>query len=122
MKTLYTNRSGEQVATVNLTQVQAHNVIQDGPIKVGWSRCRIKEKITIPRCTNCLKVGHIAQLCRAKKSQRKKCIKWTQEGHTASDCTAEMRRCITCSQDGHRSDSMRCPRYRKLVYEKEKLC
>lgn len=120
LKSMYTNRNGEQVATISIGQELAQKLINEGPITVGWSRCKIKEKVKIPRCTNCLKMGHLANFYNMKKSQQKKYMKCTKEGHSASECDSEISYCISCAKEGHRSDSMKCPRYRRLVYQKEK--
>lgn len=120
IKSLYTNRIGEQVATVTTTKELADKIIEGGPIKIGWSpRCMVKEKITISRCMNCLRVGHMQQHCKSMKSQTQKCLRCTKEGHKAKDCQEESH-CNSCSKDGHRADSMSCPKYRKLVNNKER--
>ncbi|KAL1446847.1 hypothetical protein WDU94_005433 [Cyamophila willieti] len=119
IKSMYANRSGGQVATLTTSKEIAEKLISNGRIKVGWSRCGVKEKVHIPRCTNCLRVGHVDRNCKSKKSKGKRCLKCTKEGHEVKDCT-DQSYCIACAKGGHRSDSMSCPKYRKLVHEKEK--
>lgn len=118
IKTLYANRSGEQIATIETTRALAVKLLITPTIRIGWSNCRIKEKVIVLRCTNCLKVGHAAKYCRAKKSRDSKCLRCTQEGHNVKDCKNESY-CLSCDRSGHRSDSMSCPKYRKLVHQKE---
>lgn len=117
IKYLYENRSGEQVATIGMSVDNAQKLIESGPIKIGWTMCRIKEKIRIVRCTNCLKMGHTQKACKSKKADTKKCLKCLQPGHESKDCVNNSH-CISCDKEGHRSDSMSCPKYRKLVYQK----
>lgn len=117
IKSLYENRSSEQIATISMSVGNAQKLIESGPIKIGWSMCRVKEKIRIARCTNCLKMGHTQKACKSKKSDVKKCLKCLQSGHESKDCE-NTSHCISCDKEGHRSDSMSCPKYRKLVYQK----
>lgn len=119
MKSMYTNRSGEQVATLELNDDVAETLVEQGTVKIGWSVCKIKKKISIPRCSNCLKMGHLQRQCKAKRTKEKRCLKCTQEGHITTDCKNQSY-CSACKREGHRSDSMSCPKYRKLVYQKGK--
>ncbi|KAL1447351.1 hypothetical protein WDU94_005657 [Cyamophila willieti] len=118
IKTLYSNRSGEQVTTIETTKSLAAKILETPSIRIGWSSCKVKEKVKIVRCSNCLRVGHTVRTCKTKKTQVLKCLKCTQEGHTVKDCKNESF-CLSCAKSGHRSDSMSCPKYRKLVYQKE---
>lgn len=117
VKSIYTNRGGEQVATLEMNEDVAEKLIEQGTVKIGWSICKIKRKFTIPRCTNCLKVGHLQRNCKGKRAKDKRCLKCTQEGHTTAACTNKSF-CTACTKEGHRSDSMSCPKYRKLIYQK----
>lgn len=119
IKHIYLNRSEEQVATVTTTRSVADKVTSIGYLKIGWTRCRIKEKFSVPRCTNCLRIGHMNNVCKTKRTEGKKCLKCTQVGHEAKDCL-NTSHCNSCAKEGHRADSMSCPKYRKKVYEKEK--
>lgn len=119
IKHLYANRSGEQVATITTVKEVADKVTAVGHIRIGWSRCRIKEKISVPRCSNCLRIGHVSRACKTKTTGDKKCLKCTQSGHEAKECTNNTY-CNSCAKSGHRADSMSCPKYRKKVYEKER--
>ncbi|KAI5715842.1 hypothetical protein M8J77_023429 [Diaphorina citri] len=100
IKTMYRNRAGEQVATLEITKELADKLLESGTI------CRIKEKVTIMRCSNCLKMGHSAKFCKAKKTEGVKCMKCTQEGHAARDCQNESY-CTTCSTEGHRTNEIK---------------
>uniref|UniRef100_A0A8D8SPT8 CCHC-type domain-containing protein n=1 Tax=Cacopsylla melanoneura TaxID=428564 RepID=A0A8D8SPT8_9HEMI len=118
IQSLYSNRSGEQVATIETPKNLAAEILETPNIKIGWSSCRVKEKVSIVRCTNCLRMGHTGRACKSKKTQAARCLKCTQEGHTVKDCNNESY-CLTCARSGHRSDSMSCPKYRKLIHQKE---
>lgn len=119
IKSMYTNRSGEQVATVTTTQKVGDKVLPVEHLKIGWSRCRVKEKFSIPRCSNCLRIGHINKNCKTRKTEGKKCLNCTQPNHEAKDCQNKSH-CNSCAKEGHRADSMSCPKYRKKVFEKER--
>lgn len=116
-KSIHTNRNSEQVATLEMTVNVAKKLIDNSPIRIGWTMCRLKEKITIPRCTNCLKMGHQTRNCRSKKKEVTQCLKCTKEGHVTKDCPNQSH-CISCDAEGHRSDSMSCPKYRKMVNQR----
>lgn len=118
VKSLYANRSGDQNATVETTQSIAARLLVGSSIKIGWSSCKIKEKVSIIRCTNCLRFGHSARGCKAQRTTGTKCLKCSKEGHSVKDCKNPSF-CLSCNKDGHRADSMSCPKYRKLVYQKE---
>lgn len=116
---LYVNKSGSGVATLSAPRTVASKILDIKTLTIGWCRCRVKEKITIVRCTNCLKVGHIAKACRSKPLKAPKCLNCTKEEHLARDCT-NAAYCTSCEVEGHRPDSMRCHKYRKMVYQKER--
>ncbi|XP_068909680.1 axoneme-associated protein mst101(2)-like [Tenebrio molitor] len=83
-------------------------------IKIGWSRCRIVEKITPPRCYRCQQFGHASYACKSKEKTAQKCLNCGGEEHEAKDCKEE-EACYICNKKGHRADSMRCERYREVV-------
>ncbi|XP_026683799.1 uncharacterized protein LOC113469939 [Diaphorina citri] len=115
IKSIHTNRVSEKVATLGMSVDIAHKLA--GSIKIGWSMCRIKEKVSVPRCTNCLKLGHTMRNCKSKLKLEKQCMRCTKQGHESKECTNQSF-CPTCNKEGHRADSMSCPTYRRMVYQK----
>lgn len=106
-------RSGTQVATVTMPTKAAEQLLQTGDIKIGWTRCRVKPRLDVVRCFNCLKIGHHSSICKEPEGE-KKCLNCSKPGHFAKDCEEESF-CSTCEITGHRCDSQRCPSFRNLV-------
>ncbi|KAI5694584.1 hypothetical protein M8J76_012396 [Diaphorina citri] len=111
---LRSTRSGWQIANITVTKSLAEKLLNIGVIKIGWISCRIKQKINIDRCINCLQVGHMARQCKMPRSLDIKCLKCAGDGHIAKNCDNE-RFCVKCNVNGHRNDSYACPHYRALV-------
>lgn len=116
--TLKKNRWGGFTAELSVDRSTAKALTELGKIHIGWSVCRVKQKIKIIRCFSCLKIGHSAYECRNKGGNKtKKCFNCTQEGHSAVDC-AKPSWCNTCTVTGHRADSAQCPVFRKKINRK----
>lgn len=92
-------------------------LLQGRNIKIGWTNSRITEKISIPICYNCLKLGHLGNTCPEPRFPHKRCYKCASKEHEAGDCKAEPR-CNECSQPGHTVNSFECPKYRQLIQER----
>lgn len=116
VKNLRSNRRGCSIATVALPAMDADKLAKVGMIKVGWIWCRIKTKVTITRCTNCLEVGHSTIYCKRPRDHNRKCFNCSQPGHMAIECTSE-KYCTKCRISGHRNDTFSCPFYRELVHQ-----
>ncbi|KAK9728562.1 hypothetical protein QE152_g17912 [Popillia japonica] len=86
-------RSGNQTATISLTNNIAKNVIQRG--------CHI--------------FGHKKEECQNedRSGQRLKCLK---PDHKPRDCKVTPT-CVVCRKEGHHADQIKCPDYRKLIEE-----
>lgn len=115
LKSMRMGTRGTQTANVSMPSSSAEKLIQEGTIKIGWTLCRVKLKIDIIRCYNCLKLGHHSDLCRENKTERK-CLNCAEVGHLVKNCT-NTSYCTTCNSKGHRNDSNRCPTYRRKVQE-----
>lgn len=108
--------SGFQVANITAPKSITDRLLHMGVIRIGWTSCRLKERIKIDRCVNCLKLGHTAPRC-PDGQEEKRCLKCTEKGHLASACTNEAF-CISCNKKGHRNDSFTCPTYREIVQKR----
>lgn len=115
VRNLRTSRAGTQIATVSMPAKVADALLEAGDIKIGWYRCRVKEKIDIIRCYNCLHLGHHSDICKEPKVD-KRCLNCTQPGHLVKDCN-NTSYCLACQKSGHRCDSDFCPTFRKIVQE-----
>lgn len=113
VRSLRLARAGTQIATVTMPAKAAETLIQEGDIKIGWTRCRVKPKIDIVRCYNCLHMGHHSDICREEKKERR-CLHCAEPGHTAKECTGRAF-CTGCNHSGHRNDSVSCPRFKKML-------
>ncbi|KAI5734642.1 hypothetical protein M8J77_008999 [Diaphorina citri] len=69
--------------------------------------CRVKPKVNVMLCYNCLELGHHSDICKKKRNDRK-CLNCTQVGHLSKDCTSGSF-CATCNREGHRTGSTICP-------------
>lgn len=115
VKSLRPTSGGFKIATVSMTANLADLLISRGKIKIGWNAdCRVRERKNIPQCTNCLKLGHITRNCDLPKEDDKKCMNCSETGHVRKDCKMESF-CTMCIEKGHRSDSTKCPQFRKLL-------
>lgn len=115
VKHLRTARSGTQVATVSMPSHEEENLIRGGVIKIGWTHCRVKPKIDILRCYNCLNLGHHSDICTEERCG-KKCLNCAQTGHLIRECK-NLSFCTTCNKQGHKSDSTNCPTYKRRVQD-----
>lgn len=115
VKTIRMGRGGTQIATVVMPKEAAEKLISDGDIKIGWTRCRVKAKVELLRCYNCLKFGHHSDICKEDRSE-KRCMKCTRTGHLIRDCVNPSF-CATCEKSGHRTDSNICPTFRRIYQD-----
>ncbi|CAH1170772.1 unnamed protein product [Phaedon cochleariae] len=113
VKTLKQGNYGSQSATLELPELAARNLATKGNIKIGWTSCKIRERITLTRCYRCLEFGHRSQECKGEDLSQT-CIKCGKDGHRARECT-EQPYCTKCKVSGHRSDQTRCPDFRRLL-------
>lgn len=98
--------SGNLNATITTSRGIAERLVQIGTIKLGWSRCRVRERINISRCYRCLDFGHTANACE-NAIREKICYNCSKDGHNGKECKSESY-CMKCKIDGHRADSTGC--------------
>ncbi|KYB29499.1 hypothetical protein TcasGA2_TC032967 [Tribolium castaneum] len=121
-------RTNKQTATVLVPETEALHLLQKRKVIIGWTMCRIVEKLRPERCHRCLKYGHRAKECKEKAGENNtekggRCLKCGRWGHHAKACQNEPH-CYECEQQGHRADSMACPKMAhamlaKLTHELE---
>lgn len=98
---------GKQNATLVLNEEQADNLIALGNIKIGWTRCKVRERIQNLKCFKCWEKGHTQDSC-TNPSREHLCMKCGGEGHKAAVCKNKAF-CITCSKEGHQTGGIKCP-------------
>lgn len=111
------SRFGTKMVTAYLPVKAATDLIGIGRIRIGWTFCRVKEKIDPDFCSRCQRFGHTAKACKESTPAKKMCMRCGSVDHVGSSCN-EPEFCFTCQEKGHRANSMRCNQYRKMVDEK----
>ena len=112
LRTLPVNNT--QIALISLPIQTAKIMLDVGHIRVGWVRCRIRERITPTRCYKCLDYGHLARKCTSETDRSKLCYRCGTEGHKAKMCNAQPK-CLLCNSANHASGSYRCPPYKRAL-------
>ncbi|KAJ8672656.1 hypothetical protein QAD02_003915 [Eretmocerus hayati] len=59
---------GAQLAVVVLSVAAAGPLLQEGHIKIGWVNARIRGRVSVLICFNCLDYKHMAADCRRRKA------------------------------------------------------
>lgn len=104
---------GSKMLSVKLPSNAADSAIRNRWIKLGWTNCRIKEKLEPSFCSRCQNYGHTSRTCRAQKAINRRCLKCGEQDHIAKDCKKD-EHCFTCGEK-HWANSMRCASYSALV-------
>lgn len=111
IKSLKQARNGTLMSEIVVSSEYSIKLIQIKRIKIGWTLCSVEKKMHIPRCYNCLRMGHIAKNCASEKSGENKCFNCMETGHSFETCTNSSV-CPQCNKSGHRPDTMACPQFR----------
>ena len=109
------SKIGWKQAFISLPAKIGYEIIRKKWITIGWSTCRVEEKIIPPQCFRCHGVGHTSKNCKGE-DKRTSCFKCGIEGHTKKECVNEAK-CSTCGKHGHKSGTTRCERYREILKE-----
>lgn len=119
IKSLRPNSVGGQVATVSLDPEIAEKIRITGRIRIGWCHCKARERVTIPKCFNCLQHGHQSKTCKGPNRDTF-CYNCGEEGHKAIDCKKEQF-CWNCEKKGHKTGSSQCIVFREMLKKARKL-
>nr|XP_041632103.1 uncharacterized protein LOC121502489 [Drosophila kikkawai] len=102
-----------QTAIISLPVSLAKAVLHRGEVRIGWTICRIRERLGPVRCFRCLEPGHIAIHCKGPVDRSGCCINCGEPGHKAASCNKEPS-CFICSAAGrketrHKAGARGCP-------------
>ncbi|XP_046145668.1 uncharacterized protein LOC123988952 [Osmia bicornis bicornis] len=86
-----------KMAIVELDDKPACKLLEKGKLRVGWVRCRLRQRTDVQRCFRCLGYGHRKQECKGP-DRSGLCWKCGQQGHKAIACTSKPR-CFLCSDE-----------------------
>ncbi|KAL7725631.1 hypothetical protein ACLKA6_005690 [Drosophila palustris] len=113
VKSLRQSFAGTQLAIVCLNPALAKALLQVGKLKIGWTRCQVRERISQRRCYRCLEFGHLANRCTSTVDRTGLCLRCGVNGHKAASCSSEPK-CFHCMENNrqdcnHFAGSKRCP-------------
>ena len=117
-------RDGNQAVTVVLRDILADGLLKTRKLKIGWTYCQVRERMSVQRCYKCLEIGHSGKYCRGP-DRSDSCFNCGQKGHKATGCN-NAPHCMKCNVEGHRPDSIKCPSFKKalqtrgLIYQRTK--
>lgn len=96
-----------QIATIEINKESAKKLITMGKVRIGMTRCRVRERVELTKCFKCWEYGHIAPNCKSTINREKCCFKCNKEGHASKDCK-ENPFCPLCHKEGHQVGSSTC--------------
>lgn len=108
------NKDGTGIAFVDMRASAAAMALKNKRIKIGWTRCRILERVEPEWCRNCQKYGHRAQQCTSDKIVGVRCLKCSKIGHVAKECQ-NPKHCANCDIEGHKGNTFECPKYKEMI-------
>lgn len=115
---------GTQLAVVTVPAKVAEKLLETGKVKIGWTVCRVRQKVEVLRCYKCQGFGHVAMDCKGP-DRSKVCRLCGKEGHLAKNCKGDPF-CIICraadeqGRADHIPGSARCPSFQKAKEKKRK--
>lgn len=96
IKMLGPNKNEQMMALIDMHERDAIRILKKRYLKVGWVRGRVKQRLLVPRCYNCLGYGHEKKVCKGP-DRSNLCYRCGINGHRGAQCT-EQPRCVLCAQ------------------------
>lgn len=95
------NRREQRMAVLETDVTTATALLQSGRLRVGWSNCRVRVRVTVTRCHKCLGYGHLKKECKGP-DRSKACWKCGKESHKAKECPSRPDNpgCYLCRDKG----------------------
>jgi len=102
-----------QNATVKTSDEIADRLLHNGFVVIGFTRCKITERIEVERCNRCWAYDHSKVNCNGP-DRTNMCLKCGQPGHKITDCRSPTY-CPLCNSQEHAVISLKCPHHSKAV-------
>lgn len=110
-----------QIASIRLPVEIARKITgEEGKIRIGWVRCRIREVRKPVKYYKCWHFGRFSLKCTRDVDRSRHCIKCGGEGHKAAECTKDAR-CVLCTEKekedscDHVAGSIRCAAFKEAL-------
>ncbi|KAL0279144.1 UNVERIFIED_CONTAM: hypothetical protein PYX00_000758 [Menopon gallinae] len=105
---------GAASVLVTLPEDIGTEIVNRKNIKIGWTYCRVSEKMESAFCSRCQNFGHNRYDCKSAPARGIRCLKCGETGHIARNCSGNQK-CFNCDVPDHRADSLRCPKYAQYI-------
>ena len=89
---------GTSTALIQVANAVGDTLLASTPLRLGWSKCRIRLNLQVTRCFRCTSYGHVAGNCRGP-DRSGLCRICNRSGHKAADCKGSPE-CGLCSARG----------------------
>lgn len=91
MKVIYSFGKKEVTSILELNCKSFNEVMKEGRINIGWSRCHAREHLRVKVCYKCSGFSHKAGECTRKKA----CQRCAGE-HDIKECESKEVKCVNC--------------------------
>lgn len=104
------NSREQKMALATASAQTASLLLEKGRIKIGWTNCRIRQRVVVTRCYRCLGYGHTKANCKGK-DRSTACWKCGKDGHKAKGCQSRPDKpgCFLCSEKAEIKDRAHFP-------------
>lgn len=104
------NSREQKMALATANAQTASLLLEKGRIKIGWTNCRIRQRVTVTRCHRCLSYGHVKANCNGK-DRSAACWKCGKDGHKAKECRSrpDTPGCFLCLEKPEIKDKAHFP-------------
>jgi hypothetical protein len=112
------NSAGLKMAVVTMEEDEARILLSLGSIKIGFTNCRIRRRVTVLKCYRCQEFGHLSRNCTGE-DRSKLCYKCGGQGHKKKECQRGAH-CPLCEKAGvaernHIAGSGKCSVFRTIL-------
>ncbi|XP_071056461.1 uncharacterized protein [Onthophagus taurus] len=111
MSELRPMRNNTQAVTLTLKKMDASDLMNKGPVRIGYTSCNLEKRLNVMRCSRCWEYGHETWRCKGT-DRAKLCYRCGKKDHIVADCKNE-EACPLCEEEGHRAGSGKCKIFKK---------